>query len=39
MALVITQSRAEAAKPEDMERMLAELEALSDVDAQQLVAG
>ncbi len=38
MALVITQSQAEKAKPEEMIHMLADLEALSDEEAQHLLA-
>ena len=38
MALVVTQNQAMQAKPEDIERMLAELEALSDTEARQLLA-
>jgi len=38
MALVITQGQAENAEPEDIERILAELEALSDKEVQRLLA-
>ena len=38
MALAITQSQAKEAKPEDIERMLAELEALSAGEEKQLLA-
>ena len=38
MALAITQSQAEGAKPEDIERLLAELEALSAEQAELLLA-
>ena len=39
MAVAITQSQAEGAKPEDIERLLAELEALSVGEAKQVLAG
>ncbi len=39
MAVAITQSQAKAADPGDIERMLAELEALSADEAKQLLAG
>ena len=38
MAVVITQNQAKKAEKEDVSRMLAELEALSDEEAQQLLA-
>ena len=38
MALAITQSQAKGAKPEDIERMLAELEALSAEQAERLLS-
>lgn len=38
MAVAITQSQAKVAKPEDIERLLAELEALSAEEAKQLLA-
>jgi len=38
MALAITQSQVNQAEPADIERMLAELEALSDTEAKQLLA-
>jgi acyl carrier protein len=38
MAVVITQSQAEKAEPDDIERMLAELEGFSDEQAQRLLA-
>jgi len=38
MAVVITQSRAEKVEQEDLDRMLAELEAFSDEEAKQLLA-
>ncbi|HLF03654.1 MAG TPA: AMP-binding protein [Dehalococcoidia bacterium] len=39
MAVVVTQHQANQAKIEDVERLLAELEALSDEQAKQLLAG
>jgi len=38
MAIVIVQNQAEAARPENLARMLAELEALSDREAERLLA-
>ncbi len=38
MAVAITQSKVNQAEPADIERMLAELEALSDTKAKQLLA-
>jgi hypothetical protein len=38
MALAIAQRQAEKAKPEDIDRILAELEAISDEQARQFLA-